>query len=172
MLRSANNIHLSIWIFDSYLHLLMKQCLWAFYARRLLVMIPWNPKMKNKILIFFKMLKEKFRNQPNVREIIKASAIADNDGLKTSYSISLNITNKGKLYPIWEYIKHPTRPVCCLFRSFVWSSSGVNPVVNSHTRPCGHFTSCTKNKNKYQTTNRGWKEKKRNMDSELQNTGR
>ena len=34
---------------------------------------------------------------------------------------------------------------------FCWpgrSSSGVDPVVSSHTWPCGHFTGCTRNQNK------------------------
>ena len=41
----------------------------------------------------------------------------------------------------------------CWFWPFVWSSCGVNPVGNSHTRPGGHFSVGTK---KIQTTNREW----------------
>ena len=55
------------------------------------------------------MLKEKFRNQPNLKKFFKASASEDNEGgLKTSYSISLNIAKKGKLYTIGEQIIIPT----------------------------------------------------------------
>ena len=34
------------------------------------------------------------------------------------------------------------------FGVFCRSSSGVDPVVSSHTGPCGHFIDCTKKKEK------------------------
>ena len=53
------------------------------------------------------------------------------------------------------------------FWPFVWSSRVADPVVSSHTRPCGHFTSCTKIKTKQQTE--GGMEKQTITDLELQN---
>ena len=56
---------------------------------------------KNKDLDFFKVLKEKIRNRPNLKTFFKASASTDNEGgLKVSYSISLNIAKKGKSYSL------------------------------------------------------------------------
>jgi len=54
------------------------------------------------------MLKEIIRNRPNLKTFFKAPASADNEGgLKTSYSISLNIAKKGKSYTIGEEIIIP-----------------------------------------------------------------
>ena len=61
---------------------------------------------------------------------------------------------------VW-FMKSPTNG------GFFWSgrsASDVDPVVSSYTRPYGHFTGGTKNK---QRTNRGWKEKA----DKLQNFG-
>ena len=56
---------------------------------------------------------------------------------------------------IYKYLKHETIPKrwVLLVWSFVWSFSGVDPVVNSHTQPYRHFT-----KKKKKKTIRGWKE--------------
>ena len=54
---------------------------------------------------------------------------------------------------------------CKISEGFCWSGrsfTGVDPVVYSHTWPCGHFTSYTKKKK-----NSGWKEET-DMDLELQ----
>ena len=48
-------------------------------------------------------------------------------------------------------------------------SSGVDPVVSSHTWPSGHFTGCKKIKTKQQTEGR--RKKLTNTHSELQNAG-
>ena len=47
----------------------------------------------------------------------------------------------------------------------------MDPLVNSHTWPSGHFTVWRKIFKILQTTNRGWK-KETDIDSELQNAGR
>ena len=53
------------------------------------------------------------------------------------------------------------------FVNFGRSSNGVDPIVNSHTQPSGHFTGCTKKpKTKQQTE--GGKKKQTNTDLELQ----
>ncbi|XP_076049445.1 zinc finger BED domain-containing protein 5-like [Oratosquilla oratoria] len=62
---------------------------------------------KNKDLDFFEMVKEKISNRPNLKNFFKAPPSADNEGLKTSYSISLNIAKKGKAYTIGEEIIIP-----------------------------------------------------------------
>ncbi|KAF2347510.1 Ribonuclease H-like domain [Trinorchestia longiramus] len=63
---------------------------------------------KNKDLDDFKTLKEKLRTQPNLNAVLKSSASADSEeGWKASYSISLNIAKKGKLYTIGEEIILP-----------------------------------------------------------------
>lgn len=68
-------------------------------------MIHSDKKSKN-IDFFFKMLKEKFRNQPNFKKVFKVSAGADNEsGLKALYSISLN---KEKKKEIWIQLDHNT----------------------------------------------------------------
>ena len=46
------------------------------------------------------------------------------------------------------------------FFVFCRSSSGRDPVVNSHTQPCGHFTGYTKNKK--QNTKKKQKAEERN----------
>ena len=59
-------------------------------------------------------------------------------------------------------------------RGFCWpgrSSSGVDPIVNSHTQQCGNFTGCTKKKKKKQTPESGRK-KQTNIDLELWKSGR
>ena len=68
-------------------------------------------------------------------------------------------------------MKVPTNGRFCWFCR---SSSDVDPVVNSHTRPCGHFTGCTKKplkkNNKQQTV--GGRKKQTNRNLELQKTGK
>ncbi|XP_023233556.1 zinc finger BED domain-containing protein 5-like [Centruroides sculpturatus] len=63
---------------------------------------------KNKDFEYFKILKEKLRVRPNLNTYLKSSASVDREGgLKTSYSISLNIAKKGKPYTIGEEIIIP-----------------------------------------------------------------
>ncbi|XP_023220930.1 SCAN domain-containing protein 3-like [Centruroides sculpturatus] len=63
---------------------------------------------KNKDFEYFKILKEKLRVRPNLNTYVKSSASVDRErGLKTSYSISLNIAKKGKPYTIDEEIIIP-----------------------------------------------------------------
>lgn len=63
---------------------------------------------KNKDLDYFKTLKEKFKNQSNIKNFFKAPASADSEGgLKASYNISLMIAKKGKAHTIGEEIIIP-----------------------------------------------------------------
>ncbi|KRX30934.1 SCAN domain-containing protein 3, partial [Trichinella sp. T9] len=61
-----------------------------------------HPDKKNKDVEFFKVLKEKIRNQPNLKSFFKAPG-----GLKASYTISLNIAKKAQSYTIGEEIVIP-----------------------------------------------------------------
>ena len=56
---------------------------------------------KKKILIFFMMLKEKFRNQLNLKKIFKASVRADNEGRLKIYIFSLNMAKERKIIYHW-----------------------------------------------------------------------
>ncbi|XP_003369530.1 putative zinc finger protein [Trichinella spiralis] len=57
-----------------------------------------HPDKKNKDVEFFKVLKEKIRNQPNLKSFFKAPGTVDCEGgLKASYTISLNIANKRRI---------------------------------------------------------------------------
>ncbi|KRX28806.1 hypothetical protein T05_15594, partial [Trichinella murrelli] len=59
-----------------------------------------HPDMKNK-----DVLKEKIRNQPNLKSFFKAPGTVDYEGgLKASYTISLNIAKKAQSYTIGEEI--------------------------------------------------------------------
>ncbi|KRZ15985.1 SCAN domain-containing protein 3 [Trichinella zimbabwensis] len=67
-----------------------------------------HPDKKNKDIEFFKVVKEKIRNQPNLKSFFKAPGIVDCEGgLKASYSISLNIAKKALSYSIGEEIVIP-----------------------------------------------------------------
>ena len=59
------------------------------------------------------------------------------------------------LYRDMKVWNNPQTRVFCWFGC---SSSGVDPVVSSHTRSCRHFTGCTPPKQNKITHNRGWKE--------------
>ena len=54
-------------------------------------------------------------------------------------------------------ILHKQRFIFCWFGR---SLSGVNPVLNSYTRPCGHFTGCTNPKTKTKQQTEGGRKKK------------
>ncbi|KRX25624.1 SCAN domain-containing protein 3 [Trichinella nelsoni] len=67
-----------------------------------------HPDKKNKDVEFFKVLKEKIRNQPNLKSFFKAPGTVDCEGgLKASYTISLNIAKKAQSYTIGEEIVIP-----------------------------------------------------------------
>ena len=58
---------------------------------------------------------------------------------------------------------------------FCWfgrSSSGVDPVVSSHIRPCWHSTGCLRKKHTNQTTKRGQKEETEKHGFKTANAGR
>lgn len=55
-------------------------------------------------LDYFKTLKEKIKNRPNLKTFFKAPANVDKGGLKASYNISLTIAKKGKSPKIGEEI--------------------------------------------------------------------
>lgn len=91
--KSADNIHKNIWNLDLYHDLLIKQCSYVCYSKKKTFsnggIKPVKMKdhlerihsdKKNKNLDLFQVLKEKFRNQSNLKKIFKTSAITNNKG--------------------------------------------------------------------------------------------
>lgn len=118
--RNADIILRNIWNMVVYHHLLMKLSLCAIYVKGLSAMMLWSRLKwrttwkasilirKTKILNISKFLKRNWELHLTWIHFFKSSASANSEGgLKTSYSISLNIAKKWKLYTIGEEIILP-----------------------------------------------------------------